>query len=251
MTRRPPPRELRVLSKHTVSPHMQRVTLGGPGLAGFPDDQDGAYVKMRVSEPVSGGDKPVVRTYTVRYYRADAGELDIDFVLHEADGPAARWAAQCQPGDTIQVGGPGPKKNPDHSSDAFLFAGDMSALPAIGAHLEALPRDATGHALIEIIDGADRQAIDAPEGVHLTWLVNPHPEQPSDILAEAVKSITWPAGRVYAWIAGEFSQSLAIRKWLKDEKGMPREMLYASSYWQIGKTEDGHRVSKRAAADAT
>jgi hypothetical protein len=27
-----------------------------------------------------------------------------------------------------------------------------------------------------------------------------------------------------------------------------REQLYASSYWQIGQTEDGHKISKRTAA---
>ena len=248
MKRRPAPRELTVVSKQTLSPNMLRVTLGGNGLAGFPDDQDGAYVKLNLLSEVEHVE-PVVRTYTVRHYREDDQELDVDFVLHGHDGPASRWARQCEAGDTIRVGGPGPKKAPKPAFDAYLFAGDMSALPAIGAHLEALPDDSLGHALIEVIDEEDVQSLRAPRAMKVEWVINPHPEAEHTRLFDAVRRITWPEGAVYAWVAGELSQSLAIRQWLRGEHGLTSGDMYASSYWQIGKTEDGHRVSKRAVAE--
>ena len=248
MNRRPAPRDLTVIAKAQLSPNMLRVTLGGDGLAGFPDDQDGAYVKLNLSAGIEPGEQ-VVRTYTVRHYRADSQELDVDFVLHGEDGPASRWARQCQAGDVIKVGGPGPKKAPKPDFDACFFAGDMSALPAIGAHLEALPDDTVGHALIEIIDQADVQQLQAPNGMNLQWVLNPHPETENTRLFDAVRSLSWPTGKVYAWVAGELSQSLLIRKWLRGERGLSNAEMYASSYWQIGKTEDGHRVAKRAVAE--
>lgn len=220
---------------------MLRVTLGGAGMQGFPDDQGGAYVKLHV--PVDGGDT-VVRTYTVRHHRGD--EIDVDFVLHESDGPAAVWATHCEAGDEIDVGGPGPKKTADTAADWILFAGDMSALPAISANLEALPKEAKGVALLEIIDDNDRQDLAAPDGVTIDWLVNAHPETENTLLHDAVRAKEPGAGTPYFWVAGEFSQSLAIRAFLREERGATRQTMYASSYWQIGKTEDGHRVSKAA-----
>lgn len=247
MPERPAPRTFTVLRKEQISPNMLRITVGGPGLDGYPEDQDGAYLKLRLAEPSADRDKPLLRTYTVRYYRQDERELDIDFVMHDVDGPAANWARACVPGEEIVTSGPGPKKIADHGADWHLFAGDMSALPAIGANLEALPRDAVGYALIEVIDESDQQTIDAPDGMQFRWLVNRHPERDNEILFDAVKSIEWLAGQPYAWVAGEFSQSLAIRKWLKTERGMTRDQMYASSYWKIGQTEDGHKVAKKGA----
>lgn len=248
--RRPEPRELEVIAKRAVTPNMLRVTLGGDGMQGFPDDQDGAYVKLRVPalDPDADGDT-AVRTYTVRHYRRADAEIDVDFVLHDVQGPAAQWAGNCGPGDTLKVGGPGAKKTADHGSDWFLFAGDMSALPAISANLEVLPPGASGVAFLEIIDEADRQPLSCPAGVTIEWLVNAHPEHANSVLLDAVTACPIPATDPYFWVAGEFSQSLAIRAYLRTEHAATRDRMYASSYWQIGQTEDGHRVSKAAARD--
>ena len=245
-----PPRTVEVIRKTTVTPNMLRVTVGGAGLADFPEDQDSAYIKLRMTEPPPDSDeKPVIRTYTVRHYDAGTGELDIDFVLHDIEGLAADWARDCQAGDTIRIMGPGPKKLVDYSADWFVLAGDMSALPAITANIEGMPDDAKGIALLEIIDPADKQDIRCPAGLEIRWIENPHPETPNTLLLDAVKELTWPEGRPSVWIAGEFTTALAIRSYVKDEVGIGREHLYASSYWQIGQTEDGHRISKQSATD--
>ena len=229
---------------------MLRITFGGAELGDFPADQNSAYVKLRMTEPPPDSDeKPVIRTYTVRNFDADSRELDVDFVLHDIDGPAARWAADCGPGDKIRIMGPGPKKLVDYVADWFLLAGDMSALPAISANIEGMPDDARGYALLEVIDPADRQDISAPDGLDIRWLVNPHPDVANTLLLDAVRSLDWLDGQPSVWVAGEFSQTLAIRKHLKEDRNVSRDALYASSYWQIGQTEDGHRVSKSAAAE--
>jgi NADPH-dependent ferric siderophore reductase len=245
MRKRPPPRSLEVRRKEAVTPHMLRVTLGGPGLAGFPDDSDGAYIKLRLADPDGEAGKPLVRTYTVRHYDAELHELDVDFVIHESDGPAVNWAQTCEPGDEIKVGGPGPKKLLDFSADWFLLVGDMSALPAISANVGRMGPDAKGYALLEIIHEDDRQALDSPRNLQVEWIVNSNPERENSVLLDRVKAIQWLPGRPYVWVAGEFSQSLAIRSLMKSQRRITREQMYASSYWQIGQTEDGHKISKR------
>ena len=77
--------------------------------------------------------------------------------------------------------------------------------------------------------------LDAPrhlgKGLALEWIVNPHPEKQNTVLLDAVRNIGWLEGSPYAWVAGEFSQSLAIRAHLKASHQLGRNQMYASSYW--------------------
>lgn len=41
-----------------------------------------------------------------------------------------------------------------------------------------------------------------------------------------------------------------IRRWLKDEKSLPHEQLYISSYWKKGRSEDQHKIDKRQNSEA-
>ena len=104
---RPQPRRLKVIKSERLTPNMHRITLGGGGLMGFPQDQDGAYIKFML--PTAKGQKPIVRTYTVR--RQLEQGLEIDFALHgktEVSGPATQWALDAKLGDEVLVSGPGP-----------------------------------------------------------------------------------------------------------------------------------------------
>jgi len=247
---RPIPRELEVTGTRPVSRNMLRLTLGGEGLAGFPADQAGGYVKLMLA-PAPGSEKPTVRTYTIRDQRPDG--IDIDFALHGVSGgeagPATDWAMAAEPGQRITVGGPGPAKPLPPDADWYVIAGDMTALPAIGVNLERLARDAKGVAVIEIQHEDDRQAIDCPPGIELHWLVNPQPGE-RQVLADHVRSLGWREGDVYAWAACEFSSMRELRAYLREERGLGRDRLYISSYWKCGLAEDSHKTVKREDAIA-
>ena len=248
MSNRPEPRELTVLHRTRISPSLQRVTLGGPGLVGFPAGQDGGYVKLFLGEGDSG--KPVVRTYTIRHQRAD--EIDIDFALHggNAAGPATEWSLTAEPGERIRVGGPGAAKPLPAGHDFYLIAGDMTGLPAIAVNLAALDRDARGVAAIEIQNDADRLDLEKPEGVEIRWLVNREPGTRPDLLADELRSVALPQGSVAGWAACEFSSMRNLRSFLREELGLRGPSLYISSYWKAGLVEDEHKVAKREDAEA-
>lgn len=159
---KPAPRELEVIRSTYITPHMLRITLGGAGLAGFPADQESAYIKLLFPQ---AGERPLMRTYTIRQQRDD--EIDVDFVLHDTDGPASSWAKTAQVGELIQIGGPGLKKLINFEADWFLLAGDMTALPAISVNLAKLPNNAVGYAVIEVLSEADIQPLVHPEHVEL------------------------------------------------------------------------------------
>lgn len=243
---RPAPRELEVIRSTQITPHMQRITLGGAALADFPEDQESAYIKLMFSQP--GEERPLVRTYTVRQQTGDT--IDVDFALHgafspETKGPASSWAENAQPGDRILVGGPGPKKllNPD--ADWFLLAGDMTALPAISVNLAALPADARGYAVIEVVEESDIQSLQHPENLELIWVINPHASDDNYPLLEKIQQLTWPPGQPAAWAACEFNSMRALRKYFKQERGVPKSHLYISSYWKLGSSETQHKAAKR------
>ena len=114
---KPTPRLLDVIGSRYLTPNMCRVTLGGTGLTDFPVDQESAYIKLMF--PQGKDAKPVVRTYTVSVQRDD--EIDVDFALHEAAGPASTWARNTQAGDQVLVGGPGPKKLINNDDVIWFF----------------------------------------------------------------------------------------------------------------------------------
>jgi len=133
----------------------------------------------------------------------------------------------------------------DFTADWFLFVGDMSSLPAIGANIERLPADARGYAVLEIIHEDDCQSLPFPEGVKVQWVVNAAPNTPCSAIQAAVTSLPWLEGRPAVWAAGESGAIKALRRYFKVDRDVPKTDLYTSGYWQIGLTEDRHQVVKR------
>ncbi len=227
--------QLTVMAKRRLTPNMWRITLGGAGATGLPPDRETAYIKLRFAQP--GSHRPLLRSYTIRAQRPNA--IDIDFVRHAHGGPASHWAETVIPGTHIEANGPSPAKRVDPAADWFLLTGDMTALPAIAANIEALPATARGRAIIEVMDAADIQPVAAPAGLRVDWHLNPSPGEYAELLANAVRDIAWPPGQPSVWAAGEFRSILALRRHLSDERALNRGLLYSASYWQLSRREIG------------
>ncbi|HEY0188506.1 MAG TPA: siderophore-interacting protein [Cellulomonas sp.] len=265
-------RTLDVLRVADVTPGMRRVTLGGAELAahtaanGFPvaafrsdgfDDEFKLILQHPEAATVVGptqadgvlswprGDAHLLlRTYTVRRWDPVAGEVDVDVVRHGV-GPATRWAEQARPGDRIQVAGP--KMSAPHPvrADSTLVAGDETALPAIGRWLEEWPAGARGQVFVEVAEPGHRQELPVPDGVELTWLSRDGARPgTTTLLLDAIRSAPWPDGVVFAWVAGEALTLAPIRRWLRDERGLPREQLEVTGYWRRQETTDGGPVEQ-------
>lgn len=241
-----PPRptiELEVVGTERLSPHLVRVAFGGPGFAQFEDrPETDKYVKLKFTTPAPES-LPVTRTYTVRRVDAAAGTLEIDFVVHGDDGLAGPWAAGARVGDRLSLMGPGGGYTPDPAA-AHVFAGDLSALPAISAALSALPTDARGHAVIEVeAESAVLALPDVPAGVEVEWVIDPTHDV--EALAAVLRQLEWPEGDVQVFAHGERESMKAIRRVLFDERGLDRSRVSLSGYWARGRTEDRFQAEKR------
>ena len=226
-----------------LNPHLVRLRLGGSGFAQFHDRPDtDKYVKLTFTEPGPDAHQ-VTRTYTVRSVDAEAGTLTLDFVVHGDEGLAAPWAANAAPGEKLSFFGPGGGYVPDADADWHLFAGDLSAVPAIAAALEALPADAAGIALLEVDADDAVLDLDAPAGVEVRWIVDPSHE--ASRLADAVRGLEWRTGRVDVFAHGERESMKALRRALFEERGLERAQVSLSGYWARGRTEDRFQAEKR------
>ncbi|MFJ2979580.1 MULTISPECIES: siderophore-interacting protein [unclassified Curtobacterium] len=191
---------VRVAAVTSLTPHFVRVTLTGDALAEF--SSVGLDQRIKIVLPIPGHgftDLPdgedwygawralpdavrnPLRTYTVRSFRPDARELDIDFVAHGDTGPASRWVSACRVGDELRIVGPAVPSSPAElptgaaefdpgAANRILLAGDETAAPAICAILEALDVATVGHVFIEVPTDADRLPVSAPAGVEVRWI---------------------------------------------------------------------------------
>lgn len=186
-----------------LGPSFVRVTFTGDDLAEFGVGGDDQRIKLMLPQPgrtvadvpcgagwydawraMPEAIRPTMRTYTVRAFRPTAAELDVDVVLHGGAevpaGPVSSWAASARPGDRVALLGPdrpgrgrmwGCEWAPPTHARRVLLAGDETAVPAIGAIIEALPRARRGVVCVEVPEAGDVQHWDAPSGVEVRWLV--------------------------------------------------------------------------------
>ena len=243
---RPAPRMLEVVRSQHLTPNILRVTLGGPGLATFPENQESAYIKLILPREEGA---PLMRTYTIATQRSR--EIDVDFALHAARGPATDWALSARPGDPVMIGGPGPSKLINRDADWFLLAGDMTALPAIRVNVALLPRDAMGYIVLEVAAPEDVHPLGQPPGMALHWVVNNGPDAQRGPFLDCVQQLPWLPGQAAVWAACEFSNFRALRRYFKQERAVDKSRLYVSSYWKQGCSEDQHKLEKSADARAS
>jgi len=248
---------VRVLRRETVTPHMTRVVFGGDDLRKFtfrgfdqwfrlalPVHDDAGFDRMPQRFGMAGylrylalpkDTRPVVRNYTVRDFRHDALEMDVDFLIHGSEGVAGPWAAAAEPGMEAAFIDQGCGWQPPAGADWFLIVADESGLPAVAGVLRDMPRDAVGHALVELFDERDRQPVVAPPGVTVHWLTREHDQRPGAAVLPAVEQLTLDGDEPYAFAVGESAVATGVRRHLVREQGVPKSRVTFAGYWKYGR----------------
>jgi NADPH-dependent ferric siderophore reductase len=211
---------------------MRRVTVRSVALraATIRPAQD---VELHLSEQ-SG--RRVKRRYTIRHYRREVDEMDLDVLLHGA-GPGARWGAVVGPGEIVRFQGPRGKLEL-RPAPWHLLVGDESAIPAIASISEALPAGERTIAVVEVGDSAD----ELPVLADVRWVHRRGAAAGgSQVLAAALDSLTVPDG-ARAYLLGETRAMVALRALLEDH-GVAHESIFVKGYWNLGRPD---RIAGRA-----
>jgi NADPH-dependent ferric siderophore reductase len=246
--------------------------LADSGLADCPLDDDW-YGRWRA---LPDARRNPMRSYTVRAARPLDREVDVDFVLHGPTGPASAWAEQAAPGNGVVLIGPnarfaghpgGVEWRPPAGARDLLLAGDETAVPALSAIAEALPRGTGARVLLEVPTEDDVLDLDVPPDVRLTWLPRrcgsvthplgalltaavcaaadelgggPATDDPGDVDPDA---LVWEVPDAepgagpsrYAWLAGEAGVVTGLRRHLLREAGFDRRSVAFMGYWRRGR----------------
>ena len=251
-------RLLEVKRVDRVTPGTVRVTFGGEALDGFCEQEPTDHVKLCFAEPGAelpvepvvendtwmdapeGMTEPLTRDYTVRYYRREQRELDIDMVLH-GTGIGSTWAAAAQPGMRLGVFGPRGSEVLPFVHDWYLLGAEETALPALARWAEMLPAGVRVIAFAEVSGPEDEQPIESAADLTLTWLHRGSaPSGSTDLLERAIRAAELPEGLGFAWVAGEATSLKPIRRHLRRERGLLKEQVDVDGYWKRGVANHDH-----------
>ncbi|ARQ71454.1 siderophore-interacting protein [Streptomyces marincola] len=255
-----------VLRAERIGPGFIRVTVGGEALAGFTSGGRDQRIKLFLPHPgqhlavvprgmgaawwpawqrMHPDERATMRTYTVREYRREQCELDVDFALHGDIGVASRWAARAAAGDPLTVLGPlaedsgGVDFHPPADADWVLVTADATALPAVEGILAWLPSGTRVKVWIEVDHPDDRRPLPTRADADVTWLCRdaPLPGSAPSVL-DAVREARLPAGAPYAWLAGEAATVRDLRRHLVGDRGVDRRRITFTGYWRRGTSEE-------------
>ena len=239
-----------VAAVEDVHPHLRRITFAGGDLATFEPLGPDTFLYVLLPPPGRGEltidesftwdayatmapeDQPVGAYYTLRAWRPEVEELDCLFVIH-GEGAASTWAAQAKRGDPVALWGPRTAYHPPADTDWLLLAADETGLPAVAVILEQLPAGMPALVVAEVADEHEHQELPTRDGVAVTWLHRDGAAAgTTTLLPDAVRALDWPPGKPYVWGAGESRTMTAIRRHVRDDKGLERDAVSLVAYWR-------------------
>jgi NADPH-dependent ferric siderophore reductase len=222
-----PRRNVAVQSVSQLTPRLIRIIAAGE-LEAWDQSKPGAHMKIFV--PENGSEDLAMRTYTVRRFAQDPGELTLDFALH-SDGPATAWAQGAAVGDSFEISGQARSGFvPDPSSDWCLFLADHSALPAVAAVSESLPAGISATVVVELPASEDAIELDSQAELDVRWLIESG--APCEQLIAAARELSLPDGNGEIWVGCEAGAMRQIRAHMLGELLVSPRALHTRAYWK-------------------
>jgi len=252
----------------------QRIKLLFPSLNGTPAALSAEGSWWDQAKAMDAEVRPIARTYTIRRVNVDAGEMEVEFVMHGTEGPASAWAVAAEPGNKLQIVAP----NRDHREDSggyewmphpqaerALVIADETALPAAKGILEQLAQrdmppqvqvflevpqrgdciDLSQFAFAEI-HWLPREESGASYGEALLDAVQRQVKLPEyaltrqEVREEAEDDLLWDRvvsndSRFHGWVAAESGSVKHLRRYLIGERGLSQDTISFMAYWSRGR----------------
>ncbi|MFC0514784.1 siderophore-interacting protein [Mucilaginibacter angelicae] len=228
-----------VSEKTFLTPHYIRIkfAMTDEQLELFSNVQIGAHNKIFFPDDTR-------RTYTTRHIDFVEKELWIDFVAHGDNGPASAWANRTYAGDSLAIGMKEGRRPLFPEANEYMFIGDSTALPVIGAMLEQLPAGVAAKVIMEIPGKEDEMKLFSGARLDIRWVYNPQPEQTSD-LAKIIRGMELPDENRFVFAAAEYNTVKDLKSYFRDELAWKSESYSVVSYWKRGESEDQSSAKRR------
>lgn len=246
----------KVVRTERISSAFLRVTVSGPDLAQL--DYQGLDQNFRLFFKAPGQEtlrlpsvghvgwmaqfaampakaRPLMRGYTLRYFRADSMELDIDVVIHPG-GPAADWALRAGAGEPVGILDEGTIYRIREDADWQLVVADETGVPAALAILEQTSPALPTVAVLEVPTLEDILPTPDNRNFEVTWVTrNDNQEIPGRAVEQTVREMTFPPGRAGVFLAGESGMVTSLRRHLVNEHGYAKADVTFFGYWKHGR----------------
>jgi NADPH-dependent ferric siderophore reductase len=100
--------------------------------------------------------------------------------------------------------------------------------------------------LVEV-DDTEWPTLKSPAELKLVWVQRqPEERTPAADLLRTLRTLAFPPGRSFAWVALESHSARAVRRYLKDERGIGQEWIKAAAYWRRGAVGVHERIEDDA-----
>lgn len=243
-----------VTAVEDLAPQLRRFTFAAPELTDYeilgPDEyfglfmppagrplpelpQDGSAVARGIFRHLPEDQRPDLRWYTIRRYRPEQGEIDVDIVTHGDSGPGSRWALRAQPGDVVGLQTAAAGYRPGAGGGAHVLLADDTAVPALCAVLEQGDGTTELHAVVETADEAQLPPLPQQPWAHVT-VVGRDGGDPGSAAQPALESLDVD-GATFGWLCGEQTMVKQARRHLVQERGMDRRAVFHTAYWIQGR----------------
>ena len=241
-------RKLTVARVEPYAASMLRMVLTGEELEGFTSLGFDDHVKVFFpTGPVDTTSPDALaamasRDFTPRHFDAAKNELWIDFFVHEA-GPATSWATGAKAGDTLIIGGPkGSAVLASEGIQLQLMIGDETAIAAIARRLEELPADARTLVMLEVEPGSSWPDFSTAAQSEVLQVARTDDATPAAALIDRLRSVQLPPEGCFVWVALESQSARAIRRYMTEDRGIGKQWIKASAYWQRGAIGKHERI---------
>lgn len=211
-------------------------------------------VKMFFPDPATGVLSPPIKTVDASIQRPEdavsinrdftplrfqsahgttSAQIEFDFYIFEAAGPATQWAATATPGNRVAIVSPTSSSPVPSEAERIVLIADETGLPAMRRWLELAPPSTRFTSIVLLEDeGLEDYFEDLTGRANIEWLYSF--DGPGQLL-ESVRSIhDLFTETTYIWAAGEATELAPVRRFLKYDRHLSREQFQIEGYWKRG-----------------
>jgi len=201
-----------------------------PGAEPIPDGYTMADYMAQADD-----ERPMGAYYTVRRWDAERRRMTIWVVLHGHEAGAGGWFGQCRVGDRVVIWGPRHSFGPPVGARQQLLLADETGFAAVAVLLEETPAGRPSTVMLETTDEHHTIDLSGFPDATVQWLFRGDDEAGTgDALLRAVRALDPDSAGLVAFGAAESRQITAVRRYLRDDIGLPAANVFMTGYWRRG-----------------